>query len=146
MITIGIPAEAIDLIVESEAFEATPYICPAGKLTIGYGHVITKGESFTRITETKARELLMKDAAWAAVAIARLIYQPLSHNQRAALISFVYNIGSGNFQCSTMRVYLNRGDYYAAAGEFWKWRRARGIIMGGLVKRRALEEALFREE
>jgi lysozyme len=61
----------------------------------------------------------------------------------SSLASIIYNIGSGNFQRSTLRMKLNRGWYEAAADEFPKWRRAGGRILKGLVKRRAKERELF---
>lgn len=35
-----ISQKGLDLIKEFEGFRGSPYRCPAGKLTIGYGHVI----------------------------------------------------------------------------------------------------------
>ena len=61
----------------------------------------------------------------------------------SALCSFIFNVGSGNFQRSTMRMKLNRGDYYGASAEFPKWRKAGGRILKGLVKRRIVERELF---
>jgi lysozyme len=59
------------------------------------------------------------------------------------LCSFVYNLGSGNFQSSTLRAKLNREEYEGAALEFPKWRRAGGKILKGLVARRKVEQSLF---
>ena len=44
-----ISEQGLALLKQSEGFSATPYICPAGKSTIGYGHVIISGEEFTEI-------------------------------------------------------------------------------------------------
>jgi lysozyme len=59
------------------------------------------------------------------------------------LQSFVYNLGSGRLQSSTLRRKINRGDFEGAADEFPKWRRAGGKILKGLVLRRAAERKLF---
>ena len=75
--------------------------------------------------------------------VSRLINVPLTENQFGALVSFTYNVGSGNLKASTLRQKLNRGDYAGAADEFPKWRRAGGKILRGLVRRRAAERALF---
>jgi lysozyme len=64
-------------------------------------------------------------------------------NEFSSLCSFIYNVGSGNFQSSTMRMKLNRLDYGGAADEFPKWRKSAGRILPGLVRRRAAEKALF---
>jgi len=58
-------------------------------------------------------------------------------------VSFSFNVGLGNFQSSTLRSKLNRGDYEGASNEFPKWRKAGGKILKGLVKRRADERNLF---
>ena len=42
-----ITQEGIDLIKRFEGFSPTVYFCPAGYPTIGYGHVVKKGEDFT---------------------------------------------------------------------------------------------------
>jgi len=42
-----------------------------------------------------------------------------------------------------MRMMLNRGDVFGAANELPKWRRAGGRVLRGLVRRRAVERALF---
>ena len=76
-------------------------------------------------------------------AVLRLIHVPLTNNQFSALVSFTYNVGSGNLASSTLRQKLNRQEYDAAADEFPKWRRAAGKILKGLVLRRKEEQALF---
>lgn len=140
---ITIPPAAIDIIKSFEGFEPLPYDDAAGIPTIGYGHVIRQGETFTMVSEAEACRILERDAAWAALAVSRLVYVYLDNYERAALISLVFNIGSGNFQASTIRMLLNREDYAGAAAIFWQWRRAKGVILAGLVRRRAAETRLF---
>jgi GH24 family phage-related lysozyme (muramidase) len=36
-----------------------------------------------------------------------------------------------------------RAEYAAAADEFLKWRKANGVVLNGLVRRREAERALF---
>jgi len=67
----------------------------------------------------------------------------LNNNQFSALVSFVFNVGIGNFKASTLLKKLRGGDYLGAADEFPKWRRANGKILRGLVLRRAAERDLF---
>ncbi len=85
----------------------------------------------------------MSDLTEAQSAVRRLVKVPINQNQFDALTSFTFNVGSGNFQSSTLRRLLNEGDYTGASNEFWKWRRSNGKIAGGLVRRRADEKALF---
>ena len=76
-------------------------------------------------------------------AVARLIATAVTANQFGALVSFAYNVGTGNLAASTLRARLNCGDVEGAAGEFPKWRFAGGRVLAGLVRRRAAERALF---
>lgn len=132
-----------DLIKQFEGFSATPYKDSAGKWTIGFGHLIKNNETFGTISQAQAEELLAKDTSGAQSTINNLVTVPLNANQRAALVSFVYNIGSGNFANSTMLRLLNSGDYAGAAKEFERWIYAGGVVNSGLVSRRAKEKRLF---
>ena len=76
-------------------------------------------------------------------AINKLVKSELTENMFSAIASLVYNIGTGNFQRSTLKMKLNRGEYENAADEFGKWRKAGGRILKGLVRRRAQERELF---
>ena len=125
-----------------------PYLCPAGVPTIGYGATWGLGGyrvtlDHPAITPAQAEALLRRDLGRAERAVANLLRVPVTIEQFSALVSFTYNLGSGNFQASTLRAKLNRGDVEGASAEFPKWRRAGGRILLGLVRRRAAERALF---
>lgn len=98
---------AIDLIKEKEDFSAIPYLCPAKKWTIGFGHVILAGEYFTSITQQEAEILLRKDIVIAENCINKAVKVPVSQNQFDALVSFVFNVGCDAFIKSTMLRELN---------------------------------------
>lgn len=122
------------------------YVCPAGKWTIGYGS--TKGvRSGMNITKEEAEELLIKDVAVFEAAVNNRVKVPLSQNQFDALVSFVFNLGEGNFAKSTLLRKLNAGDYDAVPSELMRWNKARvnGVLqpLRGLTRRRAAEGALF---
>jgi len=136
---------AAKLIKIFEDLRLTPYSCPARKLTIGYGHVIRESEKarYAEISPAEARELLLKDIDTARYAIYSLTRVPLSLEQEAALISFVFNCGSGAYQASTLRQKLNRGEYLWAADEFLRWVYCGSIRLAGLVRRREAERGLF---
>ncbi len=133
----------LDLIKHYEGFRATPYHCPAGKLTVGYGHLIKLSEHFDKITEAEGEALLRNDVSEAESAVSRLVKAPLTQNQFDALVSFVYNIGTNRFARSTLCFLLNQEMYFAAAQEFQKWAWGGGKKLPGLVKRRAAEKQLF---
>ncbi len=139
--------KGIELIKRFEGFSPKPYICPAGYLTIGYGHVIGLGEKFEApITEEQAEELLIRDIKRYEKAVLRLIGVPLTGGMFDALVSFCYNLGSGALQRSTLRQKLNREEYLEAADEFLKWIWAGGRKLRGLIARRQAERERFLEE
>lgn len=125
-----------------------PYLCPALVPTIGWGSTWDgNGDAVTMqhppITMQEAEDLMVQEVQNVELAMLRLIVVDLTPEQHAALVSFTYNLGSGNLQASTLRRKLNRGDYDGAADEFPKWRKAGGRVLSGLVRRRAEERALF---
>lgn len=113
-----------------------------GTLTIGWGH--TKGVVVGQtITEDEAERLLAEDTNDAVEAVERYVTVPLNPYEKAALVSLVFNIGAGNFRKSTLLKKLNAGDRIGAAGEFAKWRKSKGKVLRGLIRRRELERELF---
>ena len=137
--------DGIELIKKFEGFSATPYFCPAHKLTVGYGHLIITGEKFSArgISREEAETLLKQDVGVAEQAIERLVECELLQNQFDALVSFVYNIGAKAFEKSTLLRLLRENSPAQAAGEFRKWIYAGGIVQNGLIKRREAEKRLF---
>jgi lysozyme len=138
----------IELIKSFEGFSSTPYLCPADVPTIGYGNTRRiDGSSVTMddesISEEDGEALLAHELLSFERSVGKLITAELTQGMFDALVSFTYNLGSGNLQASTLRMKLNRGDYEDAAGEFPKWRKAGGRVLAGLVRRRAAEQALF---
>lgn len=134
-----------NIIKAAEGLRLYPYLCAAGVWTIGYGSTrgVTKDSPSITVEEALVR-LKMDVQNEAERPLKNLVRVNLNQNQYDALVSLVFNIGQGNFEASTLRQKLNRGDYEGAANEFWKWRRGGGRILPGLVKRREVEEKLFR--
>ena len=139
----------IELIKKYEGFKAAPYYCPAGKLSIGYGHVIDSSrERFNSpITEADAERILSSDLKATETTIAKGVQVPLSQGQFDALTSLVYNWGSGNFLKSQGLKRLNNLDYSGAAIEFFS--RDKGVVniagkfSQGLYNRRLAELELW---
>lgn len=132
----------IDLIKKWEGFSSEVYICPAGKETIGYGHLVKGGENFDYITRGHAESILREDVGFAENAVNRLVKVELTQGQFDALVSFVYNLGEGQFKSSTLLKKINASDD-SAIMEFGRWVFAGGKKLKGLVKRRAEEAMLF---
>lgn len=136
--------QALALIAAFEGFAATPYRCPAGILTIGYGHAVRPGEDYSHgISEAQAMALLATDAAAAAQAVVRLIDVPLRDQQRDALVSFTFNLGAGALQRATFRRAIRRGEHEAVPAQLMRWVYAGGRVLPGLVRRRQAEGWLY---
>lgn len=125
-----------------------PYHDPIGIPTVGWGATYYEDGRRVRmedasITLDRAQRLLEHIVSKVELTVHRFIHVALNDNEFAALVSFTYNEGSGNLAASTLRMKLNRNDRHKAADEFLKWRRANGMILAGLVRRRAEERELF---
>ncbi len=136
-------SHGISLIKRYEGFRAEPYFCPAGYLTIGYGHVIKANEKFESLSEEEAEQILQKDLLIFERSVARLVHAPINQYQFDALVSFTYNLGQGALQRSTLRQVINRHEYELAPNEFRKWIYAGGRILKGLIRRRNSEAIMF---
>lgn len=132
----------IELIKKWEGLSLTSYTDSVGVWTIGYGHTKT-AKPHQRITEKQAEELLRQDLASHEVFVNRYVKVELTQNQFDALSSFVFNLGGGALQKSTLLKKLNKEDYEGAAAEFDKWVNAGGKRLQGLVNRRKAERELF---
>jgi len=146
MSKLKISKEGLSLIRRFEGFSPMPYVCPAGVLTIGYGHVVQDKDVIgrgARITEAEAEQLLLRDLKKVASAIDEFVAVPLSQGQFDALSSFIYNVGIGAFARSTLLKHVNKGQWGKALAEFPRWNKARNKVLPGLVRRRAAEMELF---
>lgn len=138
---------AVHFIKDAEGFRAEAYLCPAGRWTIGYGSTLIEGQPVRKneiASEVQAMEYLMASVRQIDRQISGWVHVPLTENQRAALISFVYNVGLGAFCGSSLLKDLNANDYGAAANELIRWVRGNhGEVLPGLVLRRQKEKELF---
>lgn len=140
----NISGKGIDFIKNREGYSSLIYKCPAGKRTIGYGHVIRSGEKFDVIDREEGDRLLRNDLTPVVHTIERYVEKPLNQNQIDALASFVLNIGIYNFRKSTLLKLINQGDFEGAAAQFLRWTKSKGEELAGLKRRRELEAELFK--
>ena len=136
----------VDLIKSFEGVFYNAYVCPAGILTIGYGHTGPDVKSDSRVDPQQAENLLKKDLASAEQAVSNLVQVALNQVQFDALVSFVYNIGEGAFTASTLLKRLNTGENpnTVAAEELPRWNKGdKGGVLQGLMRRRLAEVELF---
>lgn len=132
------------LIRKHEGLSLAPYFCPAGKLTVGVGHVILPHEDDLRggVTLDDAEALLTRDLAWALFA-ARNVGRVLHDFEAAALASLIFNIGAAAWANSTIRGAVVAGDIAGAAAQFMRWVKVGGKVLPGLVYRREDERRIF---
>lgn len=140
--------EGLNLIKSFEGLELTAYYCPAGVLTIGYGHTDAAGPPKVmlgmQITELEANRILREDLKKYEQAVDKSVRVPLSQNQFDALVSFTFNCGIGALQKSTLLKKLNRGEYDSVPAELMKWNKAGGRELAGLTRRRRAEAKMWR--
>lgn len=133
----------IEIIKHYESFEENAYICPAGKRTIGYGHVILSHEKLTKVTEDIAVNLLKQDISTAENIVSKYVNVEINQNQFDAMVSLTYNIGGEAFKMSTLLKLLNKQSYRLAADQFDRWNKSNGKVLNGLTLRRMTERDLF---
>lgn len=138
-----IPEAAITLVKHFEGCSLVAYKDGGGVLTIGYGHTGSDVKRGQRITQDQANSLLFKDLNVAAQAVLRLTKINLNDNQYSALISFVFNVGAGAYQRSTLRQCINRGEIGDVRAQFLRWCKDNGATIPGLLRRREAESRLF---
>ena len=134
--------KGIALIIEFEGLRLKAYQCPGGVWTIGYGHTAGVKPGMV-ITEAQAAEYLKANL----IAFERYLNGlglALNQNQFDALISFIYNVGTGNFSNSTLlrKVRANPQDN-SIMDEFLRWVYSKGRVLPGLQRRRLAEMKLY---
>lgn len=132
-----------NLIKTFEGYRDTAYLDPVGIWTIGYGHTGGVKEGDT-VTEAGADALLQQDLK-AAENTVNATGLKLSQLQFDALVSLVYNIGSGKFNSSTLLKQLRESTKPRQELETWwkVWDKAQGKTLKGLQRRREAEYLLY---
>lgn len=156
--------EGRQLIKGYESLSLGAYLCPAGIPTIGWGHTGPEVRIGMRpITMQTAAAYLESDLITPELAVRNYVKVPLTQGQFDALVSLIFNVGPGratkpgspgrdgiitlaNGQPSTLLRKLNAGDYAGAGAQFSAWNKSGGVVLGGLVRRRAAEFALFNQK
>jgi lysozyme len=133
----------LDLICGFEGCRLSAYLDQGGLVTIGVGHTGPEVHLGQTITQAEAEQLLSQDLSSAEDAVTRLVSVPLNDNQFGALVSFVFNVGAGNFASSTLLKLLNAGLVNEAAEQFVRWDHVAGVSSLGLLRRRQAEQGLF---
>jgi lysozyme len=137
------------LITNHEGLKLKPYLCPAKIPTIGYGNTYyPDGKRVTlldkEITKQQAFDMFKEVANRFGKRVNELVTSNINQNQFNALVSFAYNVGTGNFSSSTLLKKVNRNpDDLTIKDEFLRWNKAGGKVLNGLTNRRNEEADLY---
>jgi GH24 family phage-related lysozyme (muramidase) len=114
--------------------------------TIGWGSTGPDINPTTVWTLQQAEISLKNHLTYFTTGLLKLSPTLVSASDRrvAALISFVYNCGLGNYRISTLKRRVDAADWGSAASEILKWNKAAGRVLPGLTKRRTAEAMLLR--
>lgn len=144
-------AITLALIRRFEGLYLSPYICPAGVPTIGYG--ATYYEDGTRvtlrdapITRARAEALLLWHVQTVYLPAVLKLCPAIVHEtpgRIAALIDWTFNLGAGQLKASTLRKRVNAGDWDDVPDQIRKWNKAGGRVLRGLTIRREAEAQLI---
>lgn len=127
----------------------TVYLCPAGKPTIAWGHVVGRDQLNLEISVDQAGELLRQDMAIAALEVETHVAHDLSDNQFAALACFAFNVPRIGFETSTLLKDLAAGDLVDVPAQLMRWDKMHDpktgaiVEVAGLKRRRAAEVTLW---
>lgn len=135
--------KGIELIKRFEGLRLNSYQDSAGVWTIGYGHTYRVKEDML-ITDELAISYLKSDLLDAEKGVNRLVKSVINQNQFDALVSFTFNLGVGNFSCSTLLKKINKNpNEPTIEKEFMKWVYANKKKLDGLIRRRKAEATLY---
>jgi len=149
MIGAGALSILAPLVMHWEGKRNVPYQDIAGIPTVCYGHTGDDVKPGQQYTDAQCVMLLYEDLTKHAQALDCLsddARRSLSDAQKAAFISFAYNVGVGNFCRSTLVKKANAGYMHLACAELSRWDRAGGRKVRGLARRRAAERALCEQD
>lgn len=140
---VGVAAAGIlaTYVPQFEGMVLRGYRDPIGIVTACAGHTATAvlGKPYTA---AECNQYLQDDLAEHAAGVVACVPGPLTVGERAAFVSFAYNVGVPKFCASTMARKARAGDAVGACAELSKWVYAGGKVLPGLVKRRATERAI----
>ena len=137
----GATALAVPLVMLYEGTVLQSYRDPINKITACVGHTGPELRMGQRYTRQQCEDMLYGDLLKHTAAL-DCIKRPMTDGQKAAFLSFAFNVGNKAFCDSTLTRKANAGDMPGACAELSRWTRAGGRELPGLVKRRAAEREL----
>ena len=150
--------DGVTLLKSVEALHLLPYDDQTGKgitawvagATIGYGHLIAKGDWATYkagLTAAQSDALFATDLAPFVEAVSDSITVGLQQYEFDALVILAFNIGVTGFKGSSVVKLVNfpkAVTAYASLEAAWKsWNKSQGKVMKGLDNRRRCEWKIY---
>ena len=114
--------------------------------TIGYGATGRDIRQYTVWTKEQAETALQEHVRHFVSGLVKLSPSIVSASPRriAAVISWAYNCGLGNYRISTFKKRIDANDWEGAAVECRKWTKDNGRVLPGLKRRREAEALLMK--
>ena len=141
---------AAELCKRFEGFRSKPYLCPANVATIGYGSTYyADGRKVTLedppMSEQEANQLLLIELEHTYLPGVLRNCPILATDEKKcnAIVDFVYNLGIGRLQTSTLKRKINALEWEQAQEQLMLWNKGGGKVLAGLTKRRVAECALL---
>lgn len=138
--------QGLELIGNAEGCRRDPYKCPADIITVGIGSTEASGQKID-ITHKYTNEEIAD--RWARdLVIAEHCVNFYGNGQKMpqgafdAMTSITFNLGCGNMKNSQLFRMARKGYSKAMCDQFSRWIYSNGVILKGLVTRRAQERNL----
>ncbi|GAA0468469.1 lysozyme RrrD [Tatumella punctata] len=138
----GVIAIASVFLPALENTEYIPYRDGGGVWTVCTGHTGPDVIPGHRYTDAQCDAFLKADLRTANNAVTRNVKVPMNEMQEAALTSFVFNVGAGNFSRSSLLRQLNAGHYTEACNSLTRWVYIGRTKSTGLINRREIEKEI----
>jgi lysozyme len=141
---------AAELCRRFEGYRAKPYLCPANVATIGYGSTYYADKRKVTLedppmSQEEAHALLMIELEHTYLPGVLRNCPILATDEKKcnAIVDFVYNLGIGRLQTSTLKRKINAQEWEQAQEQLMLWNKGGGKVLLGLTKRRIAECALL---
>ncbi|WP_281629193.1 lysozyme [Vibrio sp. St2] len=135
----------LEHIANLEGCRTEAYQCSANVWTLGLGHTSNVKRGDTVNNEQIARNFIA-DVQLAESTVNKHLNAEITQAQFDVLVSFVFNLGAGNFKRSTMLKLFNQGKHEKACLELQRWVYVNGkdcrdpdSQCSGVAKRRLME-------
>lgn len=132
--------EGLKLIADYEGCRLSPYQCSAGVWTDGIGNTsgVIPGRS---ISKRQAATGFISNVLNSERALTQCVVTTPPQAVYDALVSFAFNVGSGNACSSTLVALLNQQRWREACEQLPRWVYVKGVWNQGLENRRQRERA-----